>query len=221
MKINRRKLIKNSSMALGLASVASISAKAAGICKATPINGQPEGPFFPTTNQQENQLDKDNDLTRIKGNLNQPIGEHIQLIGRVVDEACKPLSDVLVEIWQACESGRYNHPNDPNQATLDENFQYWGRAITNAKGEYNFKTIKPGSYPASNEWVRPPHIHMKVSLVGYNDLTTQLYFSDEEDLNLNSSDLILNSLSKDEQDKVIIDFKPSEIETLPAFSIYC
>jgi len=38
----------------------------------------------------------------------------------------------------------------------------------------------PGAYPASGNWIRPPHIHIKISKPGYRALTTQMYFPDEK-----------------------------------------
>ncbi len=111
----------------------------------------------------------------------------------------------LSGIWQACETGKYDHPNDPNTAAVDPNFQYWGQAVTNAEGRYRFKTVIPGAYPASEDWMRPPHIHFKVHKRGYHELTSQLYFSGDP---LNEKDLILQSLSELDQKKVIVDLVP-------------
>ncbi len=68
----------------------------------------------------------------------------------------------MIELWQACASGRYNHPRDTNRAALDTNFQYWAQVRTDSGGNFSVKTIKPGAYPASPTWIRPPHIHIKV-----------------------------------------------------------
>ena len=110
-----------------------------------------------------------------------------------------------MEIWQACESGKYNHPSDPNTAPLDPNFQYWGKAVSDNEGRYRFRTIVPGAYPADTGWVRPPHIHFKIARLGYVELITQMYFSGES---LNGKDLILQRLKKYDQAKVIVEFKP-------------
>jgi protocatechuate 3,4-dioxygenase beta subunit len=48
----------------------------------------------------------------------------------------------------------------------------------------------PGAYPASGSWIRPPHIHFKISKPGYRVLTTQMYFLAEK---LNRSDLLWNA----------------------------
>ena len=139
----------------------------------TPV--QPEGPFYPT-----HLLQNDSDLVNKIGAQTRALGEIIDVEGTVTDQNIKVISGVLVEIWQACHSGRYHHPNDSNSAELDPNFQYWGKAITNEKGYYKFRTIIPGVYPADIGWNRPPHIHFKISKNGYVELITQMYFEGHE-----------------------------------------
>lgn len=195
--LNRRNLIRNTVLAAGTLGL-SFSALA-NSCDITAT--QPEGPFFPENDQK----DKDNDLTQVAGSRRLALGEVVLMKGLVKDQECKPIKGALVEIWQACESGKYNHSGDPNNAALDPNFQYWGRAITNERGEYIFKTIKPGEYQATSTWVRPPHIHMKVHLRGHQELITQVYF--KENKRLNDLDRLLNSVSPKEREDLTVDFK--------------
>jgi protocatechuate 3,4-dioxygenase beta subunit len=54
----------------------------------------------------------------------------------------------------------------------------------------------PGAYPASETWMRPPHIHFKIAKKGYVELTTQMYFPDEA---LNETDLLLNDKKPSER----------------------
>tara|TARA_B100001248_G_C27337976_1_gene434796 strand:+ start:337 stop:1074 length:738 start_codon:yes stop_codon:yes gene_type:complete len=194
---SRRNLLKS----LGVASVGVLGSRAlADLCVA-PTPQQTEGPFYP----EQDQRDKDNDLTMVKNRSGVAKGERIILHGKVVDvSGCEPISGALVEIWQACHSGRYNHSADPNTAAeLDPNFQYWGQAITNDNGEYEFTTIRPGQYPAAPGWVRPAHIHMKVHKRGYKELTTQMYFADDE---LNEQDAIYMAMSPAERSSVTVAF---------------
>lgn len=194
---SRRSYLKKALLSVGSLLAATNLAKAS-TCLLTPE--QTEGPFYPVNDQN----DKDNDLTIIRGSNKRAQGEVIVLHGVVRDQECNPVQNALVEIWQACETGRYNHPSDPNTAKLDPNFQYWGRSITNSKGEYSFKTIRPGHYPATNRWIRPAHIHLKVHKRGFEELTTQVYFKDDP---YNSADRIIQSLSNEERKQVIVDFK--------------
>lgn len=205
--ISRRKLLKFSALTSGLAAASSFALPSelkaqAGSCLNQITPPQTEGPFYPV----HDQLDKDNDLTRIPGRGRlRADGQVVYVTGQVVDEHCRPIQSALVEIWQACKSGRYNHHADPNRAPLDPNFQYYGKVVTDRAGRYIFKTIIPGAYPASQGWVRPPHIHFKVARLGYHELTTQMYFAGHA---LNVKDRILMALPPNDRRKVVVDFKP-------------
>ncbi len=200
--MNRRTMIKQAALSsLTLISLTSF-AQAAPVCKKQKTPIQPEGPFYPVNSQ----LDTDSDLIQLSGSNKVADGEIIYIKGIVTDQFCKPVSGVLVEIWQACKSGKYNHPSDPNTAKLDPYFQYWGKAVTNLNGEYTFRTIIPGAYPADTNWIRPPHIHFKISRHGYLELITQMYFSGNK---YNTADKILKKLSLEQQKNVIVELKKS------------
>ena len=111
-----------------------------------------------------------------------PGGQRILVTGRVLDERRRPVSDALVEIWQANAAGRYAHLLDQWDAPLDPNFTGVGRILTDAQGRYRFVTIRPGAYPWGNHhnaW-RPAHIHFSVfgPAIG-SRLVTQMYFPDD------------------------------------------
>jgi protocatechuate 3,4-dioxygenase, beta subunit len=144
------------------------------------------GPFYPISRP----LDRDADLTHLRGRRAAAKGQVIHLMGRVVNLQGKPLAGVKLEIWQANVHGRYAHINDPNKAPLDPNFQGYGVQVTDAKGQFRFKTIKPSAYSTGVEdWSRPPHIHFYVT-GGHEALVTQMYFPGEE---LNAKDRLLQS----------------------------
>ena len=196
---SRRNFLKSSSLALTTLAGLGLSQAvlAQNTCDATAR--QPKGPFYPVVNQ----ADKDTDLTHVTGSSQKAVGTIVWVEGTVRDTSCAPIEGALVEIWQACASGRYNHPNDPNTAPLDPNFQYWGRALSDKNGFYRFKTIIPGAYPADVGWVRPPHIHFRVLKRGYHELITQMYFAGEP---LNQQDRILQSLTTTDQSHAIVQF---------------
>jgi protocatechuate 3,4-dioxygenase beta subunit len=197
--MSRRQLLRSTALTGGVFGLLSVPKTLAQrieeACGRTPP--QTEGPFYPV----DDQLDKDSDLTRLKGHTERAKGQVIYVQGTVTDESCAPVNKALVEIWQACASGRYNHPGDTNPAALDPHFQYWGKATTEDDGKYLFKTILPGHYPASPTWTRPAHIHFKVFARGFFDLTTQLYFEGNP---YNAGDLILKALPPAERNKVVI-----------------
>lgn len=178
--------------------VLSLKAAAAPKCAETPV--QTSGPFYPG----ENKFSLENDLTVVPGASGKPLGEVVYVRGVVQDEACRPLAGAIVEIWQACASGRYNNPSDPNTAALDPNFRYWGETVTAKDGSYAFKTVVPGAYPADTDWDRPPHVHFKVEKRGYHELITQMYWKGHP---LNDEDKILQNVPAQLRDDVIVDFQ--------------
>ena len=172
------------------------------------------GPYYPT----HDRPDEDPDLTRVKGRPGRAEGEVILVHGRVLDQACHPVAGALVEIWQANTHGRYDHEKDAgNPRPLDPNFQSWAEMPTDAEGRFRFTTIKPGSYPVGEDgWIRPPHIHFRVSRRGYHDLVTQMYFDGEA---LNDPDQIRRELSADEQAAVTVAFAPAPAPAEPGSRI--
>jgi protocatechuate 3,4-dioxygenase beta subunit len=131
---------------------------------------QQEGPYYPV----EKPADRDNDLVALSGAEAAPAGEVLLFGGTVYDAAGMPLENVTIEIWQTDASGVYDHPGDPGTANRDRNFQFYGEAVSDADGRYQFRTIMPGRYEP-----RPRHIHVKVRVDGDELLTTQFYFADE------------------------------------------
>lgn len=201
---SRRSILKFgtfSALALGSSKILGLNV---GECIQTPV--QPKGPFYPVASQP----DTNTDLTRVDGKAGVAKGDFIYLSGKVIDEECAPVAGCVVEIWQACVSGRYNHPGDmDNQNPLDPDFQYWGIAVTDNEGRYGFKTIIPGHYNASPTWIRPPHIHFKVYKKGIKELITQMYFKGNQ---YNQGDLILNKITGEQRDSVIRELHPRDDE---------
>lgn len=118
-------------------------------------------------------------------------GEKIIICGQVLDGDGQPVSDAMVEIWQADANGYFNHPNDPGQSLADPHFTGFGRSPTVKEGQFSFKTIKPGII-ASEQTKQAPHIAVHIFARGMLIHTlTRIYFSDEE---MNQSDAVLNSV---------------------------
>jgi protocatechuate 3,4-dioxygenase beta subunit len=119
----------------------------------------------------------DHDLTR--QHSGDPLGERIIVTGRVLDGDGRPVSNSLIEIWQANAAGRYRHAIDNHAAPLDPNFSGAGRTLTDEHGRYRFVTIKPGAYPwrnHENAW-RPAHIHFSLFGPAFaTRLIGQMYF---------------------------------------------
>jgi len=124
-----------------------------------------EGPFYPETLP----LDTDNDLLVINDSITPAVGDITHLSGRVLTANGKPINNAFVEIWQVDNTGAYLHKDSNGAKDRDKNFQGYGRFLTNLKGEYYFRTVRPVSYPG-----RVPHIHFAVSINGKRILTTQM-----------------------------------------------
>lgn len=196
----RREILRYGSI-LGIGAAIRPLAEASESCGLTPP--QIEGPFYPP----ELPAESDADLTRVAGRRERALGSIVVVIGRVTDELCSPLAGAVVDVWQANAAGRYAHPADPNDAPLDPGFQGFARMTTGADGSYRFTTIKPGAYPASRTWMRPPHIHFQVTAAGRPPLTTQMYFASEE---LNERDLFIRDLPGVDRRRLVIRFEKPE-----------
>lgn len=111
-------------------------------------------------------------------------GERITLELRVLDGAGTPVSDALVEIWQADANGIYPGTVDP-RGDPDPHFAGWGRAAADADtGLIRFETIKPGPVSAAGDRLQAPHVNLWIVARGINlGLNTRLYFADEEAAN--------------------------------------
>jgi protocatechuate 3,4-dioxygenase alpha subunit len=118
------------------------------------------GPFFP-----REFAEGSNDLTLLDGR--RALGEAIEVSGRVVELDGRPLDNVILEIWQADSRGRLDNLY----------FAGWGRAATDARGNYRFRTIMPGAVPG-----RAPHINFLILYSGLmRQLQTVMFFDDSDD----------------------------------------
>jgi protocatechuate 3,4-dioxygenase alpha subunit len=116
-------------------------------------------------------------------------GEKIRIEGRVFDGGGMPITDALIEIWQADAAGRYAHPAD-ERALPNASFKGFGRAPTDNDGRYGFATIKPGAVPGPNGAMQAPHIAVNVFARGVlTHMVTRIYFSDEP---ANANDPVLS-----------------------------
>ncbi len=174
--------------------------------RATP--SQPSGPFYPEKGTRQPNAD----LVLSPTDAELAKGQIIWVEGVVRDQFDRPVEQALVEIWQACHSGRYHHSEDTNTAEFDPHFQYWGRSLTNEKGQYRFRTVRPGVYPAETGWDRPPHIHFKISHVSHTPLITQMYFAGDP---LNDVDQILQKLDRQMQNELMTELVQAEDELWP------
>ena len=156
-----------------------------------------EGPFYPINKP----IDQDADLTFLNNNKKLAQGDIHILKGRVLDINKEPISNALVEIWQANKWGRYQDQRDQSNLPWDKNFQGYGRVNTSENGDYSFRTIKPSGYNY-NGIKRTPHIHFKITNEAKNIFITQMYFAGETE---NEQDMFLQNIKR--KSSVVVDFK--------------
>jgi protocatechuate 3,4-dioxygenase beta subunit len=152
----------------------------------SPTPAQTEGPFYPPNPM----VERDADLTRIAGRTQRALGQIVEVRVRVLDRTGRPVRGASLDLWQANAAGKYDHPNDTNDAPKDPNFQGFARLASDSAGLVRIVTVKPGSYPSGRR-MRTPHLHWRIS-AGRADLTTQMYFPGEA---LNESDRVLSRLA--------------------------
>lgn len=119
-------------------------------------------------------------------------GERIAVRGRIVDGDGAPVTDAMLEIWQANAHGRYAHPLDARDLPLDDGFTGWGRVVTDAEGRFRFSSIKPGRVPAADGRMQAPHLNVTIFMRGLlKHLITRIYFDGDA---ANASDPMLASV---------------------------
>src|SRR5512145_2293937 len=70
-----------------------------------------------------------------------------------------PMEGVTLSVYQTDATGVYSTTGENNRNT-----RIHGSMRSNAEGRYEFRTIKPGSYPGSTN---PAHIHAYIAGPGY------------------------------------------------------
>jgi len=193
LPLNRRTLLRSFLFATGGIITGEIYAEALTL---TP--SATEGPYYPD----HLPLDQDNDLTRILDGTAPAGGIVTEFGGRLLKADGTPLGDHTIELWQADANGCYLHSSGVQKGKeRDPRFQGYGKIVTNEKGEYRFRTIKPGLYTG-----RTLHWHIAVNHGGKRLLTTQLFIAGVEQ---NDRDGILQRIGAPEQKlSVIREFNP-------------
>jgi protocatechuate 3,4-dioxygenase beta subunit len=179
--LDRRPFLRAAGALIASAALPIVPARAAAARVATPR--QTPGPFYPTRFPD----DVDNDLVTVAGRSQPAQGRVTHVAGRVLSVDGRPLRGAQVETWQCDVHGRYHHVESSWQTQAsDDNFQGYGRTVTDDTGAYAFRTIKPVAYSG-----RTPHIHFAVAGIGIARLVTQMYLAGEP---LNERDPVLSHI---------------------------
>jgi protocatechuate 3,4-dioxygenase beta subunit len=88
-------------------------------------------------------------------------GTRLELTGRVLTTAGRPVPRALLDFWQCDARGVYDN----------QGYRFRGHQLADPRGRFALSTVVPGLYPG-----RTRHIHVKVQAPGGDVLTTQLYF---------------------------------------------
>lgn len=99
-------------------------------------------------------------------------GQVVYLSGKILDQNCVPVSEAVVEIWQADSMGKYKGPNLGERLNPYPTFANTGRAVTDNLGRYKFVTVFPGI--AKEE---APHIHVRITREHFKPFETEMYFA--------------------------------------------
>ena len=124
-------------------------------------------------------------------------GAPVVIEGRVLDGDRAPVSDAMLEIWQANAAGRYDHPEDLQEKgcperPIDPHFHGFGRIASDPDGHYCLRTIRPGAVPGTDDALQAPHINVSIFARGLlKRLVTRMYFPDDP---LNEADPLLSAL---------------------------
>lgn len=99
-------------------------------------------------------------------------GELLRVTGRVLGASGAPIAGVHIFAYQTDAEGYYSRGG-----TEERKARLCGVVQTNEQGEYEFLTIRPGSYPTGGV---PQHIHFELWRHGEGRQRMDLEFADDE-----------------------------------------
>jgi hydroxyquinol 1,2-dioxygenase len=115
-------------------------------------------------------------------------GEATLIRGHVTDREGNPLDNATLDVWQSASNGLYD-TQDPQQPS----FNLRGVFVTGPDGAYEFRTVRPVSYPIPTDGpvgemilqtrrhpMRPAHVHFLVNAAGYEPLITHVFIGGDK-----------------------------------------
>ncbi|TJZ90934.1 protocatechuate 3,4-dioxygenase subunit alpha [Paracoccus gahaiensis] len=124
-------------------------------------------------------------------------GPRIRVTGRVFDGMGAPVTDVLIEVWQADAGGFY-----PGQPGAAPGFAGWARVVPDFDtGLFALDTILPGAVPGPGGRLLAPHLSLWLVARGINTgLQTRMYFPDRD----NAADPVLSLIEPPRRRRTLI-----------------
>jgi protocatechuate 3,4-dioxygenase beta subunit len=100
-------------------------------------------------------------------------GERLEVTGTVyAADGRTPVAGASVYVYQTDARGYYR----PDDAMGNRDPRLFALLRTDARGRYSFRTVRPGSYPATRV---PQHIHYEVAAPGHGTRIFEIVFEDD------------------------------------------
>lgn len=178
-KFSRNKFLKK--FGLGLISIPMIIKGSSAMTK--------KGEDYLTDNREDNTCDYTDSATEgpffvkntaetVNLNFTNLPGDSMRVYGTIYGDTNGkvPLANAKIEIWHCDNDGIY-HPTGNGDISKYKNTQIAlrGYVISDKNGKYSFRSIALGLYSG-----RRRHIHYKINVDGYKELTTQSYWLSEK-----------------------------------------
>jgi protocatechuate 3,4-dioxygenase beta subunit len=106
-------------------------------------------------------------------------GDVLAISGTVIARNGRPIAGAVLDVWHASAFGRYDN-DDADHPPAEDEFRLRGKIRTDKEGRFQFETVRPGHYQLSPGQYRTAHMHFRVTAEGYQSLTSQFFFGDEE-----------------------------------------
>jgi len=127
-------------------------------------------------------------------------GPRLRLRGVVRDGAGAPVPDAMLEFWQPDATGRWAHPEDP-QDPPPPGFGGYGRGATDADGCFTLDSVRPGETPGPDGQTQAAHLLVGLFARGlFTRLVTRIYLGDASGL---ETDPILRRVPADRRATLI------------------
>jgi protocatechuate 3,4-dioxygenase alpha subunit len=128
-----------------------------------------------------------------------PRTEIFTIRGRVLDGDGQGVPDAILEIWRADENGNYSVRERDGGANIAP--RGFARIACNGIGEFELRTLKPGSIKGLAGEMHAPHLLVLIFMRGLlRHLVTRMYFPREP---VNDRDPVLNLVPSERRETMI------------------